>query len=158
MIQSSKTNVSSEAFKMWSLIKTSLQFKHMNFCRCAYTHTLLLQLHGCFLQMKIQCKPQKCCSLEGLTFSIAENPCFPHQKCWCTNFPGCIETGSRPSQDWKLVMSRAQHSPLWHLQAQRTPSASTVVFVSQESLKNIYSLRAQPTAFHYFLHSPCNYS
>lgn len=82
-----KINDSSEAFEMWSLIKTFLQVKHVNFCRCARTHNLLLQIHGCFLQMKIQCKPQNCGSLKGLTFSIAENLNSPHQQGWSAKFP-----------------------------------------------------------------------
>ena len=131
MIQSLKTNDSSEAFEMWSLIKTSLQFKPVNFCRRAHTHTLLLQIHGCFLQMKIQCKPQNCCSLKGLTFGVAENPYFPHQKGWCTNFPGFpgrIETGTKTITGLEMSNEHSTalcgiYKPKGHLQLQPLSSS-----------------------------------
>lgn len=131
MIQSWKANDPSEALEMWSLIKTSLQFKHVNFRRCAHTHTLLLLIHGCFLQMKMQCKPQNCCSLKELTFSIAENPNFPHQQCWWTNFPWLSWVYQDGEQTITGLEIRNEQStalcgtykPKGHLQLQPLPSS-----------------------------------
>jgi len=108
-----KTNDCSEAFEMWSLIKTSLQFKHLNFCRHACTHSLFW-IHWCFLQRKIWCTPQNCCSLEGLSWSTAENPSFPHRKGWCTNLLCLSWTHRDMDQTVTGLEIRNEHSPVHH--------------------------------------------
>lgn len=96
---------------MWIPIKIFLQFKEVNFCRCVRTHTLLLQIQGCFLQTKIQCKPQNCSSLKGLTFSIAENLNSPPQQGWWPNFPWLSWVYRDRDQTITGLEIRNEHSP-----------------------------------------------
>lgn len=113
-----RTSDSSEALERWSLIKTSLQSELVH---TPPPPTSILPSRGHVLQMRVQCKPQKCCPLKGLTFPTAESP----SNGWCTNFPWVYR-----DRDQTLPGTgneqRARHSPPWHLQAQRSPSASAL--------------------------------
>lgn len=130
MIQSLKTNDSCEAFGMWSLIKTALQFKHVNFYRRAHTHTLSFRHMGAFCRWKFSAN-LNCCSLKELTFSIAENPNFPHQQCWWTNFPWLSWVDRDGEQTITRLEIRNEHStalcgiykPKGHLQLQPLSSS-----------------------------------
>lgn len=110
-----KTSDSSEALERWSLVKTSLQLEPVH-----TPHPPILPSCGHILQMRVQCKPQKCCPLKGLTFPTAASP----SNGWCTNFPWVYRdwdqtpTGLEMSNEHGTAL-RGIYKPKGHLQLQR---------------------------------------
>jgi len=119
-----------------------------------HAHTVFFGYIGAFCREKFGAHLRTVAPLRGYHGALLKTPPSLTEKAGapiCSAFPGRIETWTRPSQDWKLGMSTAQSTI-----ASTSPKVTFNHCLCHS--KNISSLRAQPAAFHCFLHPACNYS